>query len=728
MKFINIDFLYLLIPAVIFIAACFAVARTRRKRALEQLFGNASEKSIRLSTTRRLIRHIILFAAIVLAIFAGSRPYREEKIQTVSAQGRDIMVIFDVSKSMLCSDIAPTRLDHAKFLLQEIVNALPGDRFGLIAFAGNAYLSCPLTIDSEAFMSYVRDLSCDTIPVGGTDLEKAFNVALKSFRAASGSEHAIVLFTDGEELSGDSARLAAELKNAGIKLFIFGLGDPNGAPLVDENGLFRKDENGKVIVSKLNEAKLAGLAKNSDGFYFRSGVADTGVDEVVSRLRQQSKGEFDHRQTVAVEQFEYFLIPAAILLLLYVLISEVPGGVLLLILSLSLSFPATVEAGNEQASPDKKVPVTPVEIYNDALGKQKSEEKGFLENYENVLRDPEASGKLKAKALFNLGADRHCGAEKTLSAAEKSCETMDKLDAALQQVGAAEKLLDAAENFYAQSMSVVDPELSDELICQNLARLAADRSRAADLKKKIEELKEKIKEAQQAAQNAQKENQAGDKSEQQKQDSQADNSSKSTDKNNDSSGGKDSGKEQKNHSGEQNQKSPHSAGNEKSGGDNSQNALDKAISAAQDLEKAARDLNNRSAQEKAQAVQQELSQAKDAQEKQDRQTASEKIQSAQKLLAEFDQKDSGKNDSGKNDASSGAEKRETSGGSEKSGEKRENASVSGAAAEKSTEQGGDERQKAGMLLQMMENSEKDFRRQIKIQLPADGSTSPEKDW
>lgn len=125
-------------------------------------------------------------------------------------------MLFDVSKSMKATDLAPSRLEHAKFLLRRLVEREGNDRFGLIPFAGTAYLSCPLTSDKVAFNQYIDELDPDAIPLGGTNMEIALSKAVEAFKAAAGGNRAIVIFTDGDELSGDSTRVIAELKKKGI--------------------------------------------------------------------------------------------------------------------------------------------------------------------------------------------------------------------------------------------------------------------------------------------------------------------------------------------------------------------------------------------------------------------------------------------------------------------------------------------------------------------------------
>ena len=201
MKFIHPQLFWLMLPAVTAVIVFGVLATRRRREALRRLLGSRAESPelLRLSMAKRRWRRFFLAAAACFLIAAAARPYWSTRWLPGKERGRDILVIFDVSKSMLATDLAPSRLDHAKFLLRDLVKENRGDRFALVAFAGEAFLACPFSSDAAAFDQYVDELSPDLVPVGGTDLEKALRTALAAFRSAGG-HRAVVNFTDGDDL------------------------------------------------------------------------------------------------------------------------------------------------------------------------------------------------------------------------------------------------------------------------------------------------------------------------------------------------------------------------------------------------------------------------------------------------------------------------------------------------------------------------------------------------
>lgn len=328
MNFIHPQFFYAvpLLLAVVIILSLAAAAR-RRKKLAALLGSSASDPdAVKLSPGRRRIRNGCLLLAMLFLVAAAARPFWDSQLVPYEPHGRDLMVLFDVSKSMRATDIAPSRLEHAKFLLRQLVEADPGDRFGLVAFAGTAYLACPLTSDQLAFNQYIDELSTDTVPLGGTNLELALNTAMTAFKAAAAGNRAIILMTDGDELSGDSSRIIGELKKKEIPLFVIGLGDPEvGAPVPEEDGTLKRDRDGKLITTRLNEINLRRLAAETGGIYVRSSVTDTGLAAVENRIKRLDQAEQEGgKRTVPIEKFPLALIAAGALLLIYFLISERP--------------------------------------------------------------------------------------------------------------------------------------------------------------------------------------------------------------------------------------------------------------------------------------------------------------------------------------------------------------------------------------------------------------------
>ena len=171
----------------------------KRNALLRKFLGKHAEDPAYVNSSKslRLWRGMLFTGTVILLLAAAARPSWGVSILPYSGQGRDLMVVFDVSKSMLSQDVRPSRLEHAKWLIRQLCTRNPGDRFGLIAFAGHAFLECPLTIDKTSFLQSVDELSVDSIPVGGTNIQQALSEAIRGFRAAETPHRAVILITEG---------------------------------------------------------------------------------------------------------------------------------------------------------------------------------------------------------------------------------------------------------------------------------------------------------------------------------------------------------------------------------------------------------------------------------------------------------------------------------------------------------------------------------------------------
>ena len=320
----------------------------------------------------RIFRFILLCLTVILLITAIARPAWDYQTIDMAGSGRDLMVVFDTSKSMLSKDVQPSRMDHAKWLVKELVNLNPGDRFGLVAFAGSAFLECPLTVDRNSFLQHVSELDTESIPVGGTNIEKAISTALESFKAAEAIHRAIILVTDGDELTGDSNKVINELTEKKIPLFIVGIGDPSQPSIIqykDEDGTIRilKDSSGKVVNSPLNEKQLISLAQQTGGIYVRSTAADTGLKAIESRIKKLNTAEYSNTTAQKpIERFHYPLWAALVILVVWMCLSERgrTKKALILILFAGLTFSA-------QAQTEKKMSAE--ELYNHGVKLQSGE-------------------------------------------------------------------------------------------------------------------------------------------------------------------------------------------------------------------------------------------------------------------------------------------------------------------------------------------------------------------
>jgi Ca-activated chloride channel family protein len=264
----------------------------------------------------------------MLAALALARPRWGFEWREVKRNGVDVFVLLDVSKSMLTEDVRPNRLTQAKYAVQDLLEKLRGDRIGLIAFAGTAFVQCPLTIDYEAFRLTLQDADPRIIPRGGTAIGPAIRTALKAFDVGEGRDHAIVLITDGEQTEGDALAAADEAAKAGVKIYAIGVGTTEGELIpVREEGKpteFVKDRDGEVVKSRLDEETLKQLALKTGGIYVRSAAGDFGIDTIYDRgIAQLQRKEFGARiQKQYFERFQWPLGLAFVLLVVESFVSE----------------------------------------------------------------------------------------------------------------------------------------------------------------------------------------------------------------------------------------------------------------------------------------------------------------------------------------------------------------------------------------------------------------------
>ncbi|MEI6417128.1 MAG: VWA domain-containing protein, partial [Verrucomicrobiota bacterium] len=308
-----------MLVAIIPLAYLFWAGHRRRERLLAKVVALRLRAVLLSSITpwRRGARSILLLLAWAFLVLALAEPrwgYEEKK---VVSRGRDVMIAIDTSRSMLATDVTPTRLARAELLGQDVLDLLPGDRVGLIAFAGSAFLQAPMTLDHNAVTASLAELDTALIPKGGTDISEAIRTAEVAFGKGEGTSRALIIITDGEDLEEDAIAAAKQAAAQGIKIFTIGIGSVVGSliPIRNENGGtdFVRDERGKPVLSKLDEPRLKEIAQAAGGFYepFSSQAARTIVEKGIAPLEAGLTGEMSARKPI--ERYE---IPASVALLL----------------------------------------------------------------------------------------------------------------------------------------------------------------------------------------------------------------------------------------------------------------------------------------------------------------------------------------------------------------------------------------------------------------------------
>lgn len=324
-RFAHIEYLWLLwlIPLLI---AVWEVAGllTRRRLArfgrietIRQLMPDASP-------ARRRIKFILFNVAMVLLILALARPQFGSKLREVKSRGIEMMLVVDVSNSMLAEDFQPNRLERTKYAIDKLFDGLHQDRVGLVVFAGDAVEQLPITSDYRMAKSFTRKISPSMASAQGTDIGKAISLAAMSFSQKSDhpAGRVIVLVTDGEGHDAGAVEAAERAAAEGIRIFTIGIGTPEGAPIRigDE---FIKDENGEMVVSKLGEPLLEQIAQITDGAYIRSTNQSIGLDEIVRTINSMDQGELATlRFEEFNEQFQYLVGLALVILLLEFLLLD----------------------------------------------------------------------------------------------------------------------------------------------------------------------------------------------------------------------------------------------------------------------------------------------------------------------------------------------------------------------------------------------------------------------
>ena len=290
-------------------------------RLLPQLAGTVNRR-------RRIIRFGLLLLGLALAIGSLAQPRWGYTFEDVKRKGLDLLIAVDTSRSMLSNDVQPNRLDRVKLAIQDLIDELQGDRVGLIAFAGRAFLQAPLTIDYDAVIEAVNDLDTKTIPEGGTNISSAITLATQSFGKSAMGNRALIIFTDGEELSGDAVKTAKAAADAGVRIFTIGVGTPQGSliPVTSDNGetSFVKDSAGQVVKSKLDDKRLREVAEATGGFYLHLENGPRTMQQVQSEgLAKMQAAEMDVRLSRRpIERYEWPLGAALIALALSILIPE----------------------------------------------------------------------------------------------------------------------------------------------------------------------------------------------------------------------------------------------------------------------------------------------------------------------------------------------------------------------------------------------------------------------
>lgn len=316
-RFANPQYLWLLTLIPLFVVLFAGVAAQRRRRLAR--FGNPdtlAELMPEVSNGRVVLKFILFCGAVALVVLAAARPQFGSKLREEKARGVEMMLVVDVSNSMLAEDFEPNRLERTKYAINRLFDGLKQDRVGLIVFAGEPRVQLPITSDYRMAKAFARRIDPSQISVQGTAIGKALEQALLSFSGETDEKRsrAIILITDGENHDDDAVAVAKRAAEQGIRIYTIGIGTPEGAP-IEIDGEFIRDEQGEMVVSKLNEEMLAQIADETGGAYVRATKQDIGLDEIVRSINEMEQSELSTvRFEEFNEQYQYLLIAALVLL------------------------------------------------------------------------------------------------------------------------------------------------------------------------------------------------------------------------------------------------------------------------------------------------------------------------------------------------------------------------------------------------------------------------------
>ncbi|GJQ20779.1 MAG: hypothetical protein HBSIN02_11340 [Bacteroidia bacterium] len=335
LRFQHPDLLWLLL-AVPLLAGGLLLLHLYQKRLLAAFASLRllKELSPDVSGTKRAIKNSALLCGLALVILSAANPQVGTRLEEVKREGIDLFIALDVSLSMKAEDIRPNRLEKAKRDVSALLSKLKGDRVGLIVFAGDAFVQFPLTSDYSAADLFISAVDVDAVPTPGTMIASAIELALKSFPEDLPTEKAIIVVSDGENTEGNLEDAMTKASSAGVKVFTVGMGTPTGSPIPIYDGAgnrvdYKRDRNGGIVLTKLEETTLQRLAAMTGGSYRRATSGGNEIDEIYEELLALERVQFEAKQVTGYESmYQYPLALAIMFLILDFLLSERRGAFL----------------------------------------------------------------------------------------------------------------------------------------------------------------------------------------------------------------------------------------------------------------------------------------------------------------------------------------------------------------------------------------------------------------
>lgn len=303
----------------------------RRKTKLRKFGDPALLKDLmpNISSYRPTVKFALLLAALALLIVMVARPQMGSKISHDKRQGIETIICLDISNSMLAEDVAPSRLDKSKMLVENLVDQFTNDKIGLIVFAGDAFVQLPITSDYVSAKMFLQNITPSLIQTQGTNFAQAIDLATKSFTPQENVGRAIIVITDGENHEPGATEAVQAAKQKGINVYILGVGNPQGAPIPMGNGSYLKDQSGQTVMTKLNEDMCRQLAQAGNGQYIHVDNTSDAEQTLNNDLTKLQKGETDAViYSEYDEQFQAVGILVILLLIIEVCLLDVKNPLL----------------------------------------------------------------------------------------------------------------------------------------------------------------------------------------------------------------------------------------------------------------------------------------------------------------------------------------------------------------------------------------------------------------
>jgi Ca-activated chloride channel family protein len=316
----------LVIPIMWFL---FAARMSWKRKAIRRFGDEALMKRLMpdFSPGKLRIRFFIILSAWFLLIIGLANPRIGSKYEEVKRQGVDLIIALDVSNSMLAEDLRPNRLERAKQAVSKLLDKFGDDRIGIVVFAGEASLQLPFTSDYAAARMYLSTVTTESIQMQGTSIGRAIQISMRSLPRDKGRSKAIIIISDGEDHEAEAITEAKAAKEAGVIVHTLGIGSEQGAPIPQmKDGRmtgFKTDANGGTVITRMNPQMLQEVAIAGGGKFVQSTVGNVGLEDLFTEINAMQKSDFGTKTFTDYEdRFQFFLLPALLLLIVEVLISE----------------------------------------------------------------------------------------------------------------------------------------------------------------------------------------------------------------------------------------------------------------------------------------------------------------------------------------------------------------------------------------------------------------------